>query len=274
MPGPTEAAAPAAGLSLDLRAIGLARSVRGGRREILQSVDLIVAPGEQVAIVGASGAGKTSLLQIAAGALQADSGALRLGGESFWQLPPSGRQRVRRALFLAPQVPPLPPRQRVVTAVLAARLPSLGFWRGLSSLLFPLDLGAVQAALEPFGMAGRIFDRVDRLSGGERQRVGLARALVAPARIWLLDEPLAALDPVHGEQVLGLLCAEARRRGVTLIVSLHQAELAQRHFSRLVGLRAGRLAFDQGPDSIREAQWTALYDVPPHHGAAASTGAA
>jgi phosphonate transport system ATP-binding protein len=273
VPGPTPIAAPAAGLSLDLRAIELARSVRGGgRREILRSVDLSVAPGEQIAIVGASGAGKTSLLQIAAGALQADSGTLHLGGELFWQLTARGRQRVRRALFLAPQVPPLPARQRVVTAVLAARLPSLGFWRGLSCLFFPANAADGRAALEPFGLAGRLFDRVDRLSGGERQRVGLARALIAPARIWLLDEPLAALDPVHGEQVLDFLCSEARRRGVTLVVSLHQAELACRHFSRLVGLRAGRLAFDQSSASLDDAQWRALYDVPAE--LAADNGAA
>jgi len=261
VPGTGAQSHPDGGLSLALQAIGLERGARGGgRKEILRAVDLAVAPGEHVAIVGASGAGKTSLLQVAAGALRADSGTVRLGGESFWQLTPRGRQRVRRSLFLAPQVPPLPPRQRVVTAILAARLPTQGFWRGLSSLLFPADLAEIRTALEAFGLAGRLFDRVDRLSGGERQRVGLARALVAPARIWLLDEPLAALDPVHGEQVLALLTGEARRRGVTLVVSLHQAELARRHFPRLVGLRAGRLAFDQRADAVDPAQWRALYD--------------
>ena len=274
MPVPAPAAGGCAGLSLDLSAIELARSVGGGgRREVLSSLNLSVAPSEQIAIVGASGAGKTSLLQIAAGALQADSGTLRLGGEAFWQLTPQGRQRVRRTLFLAPQVPPLPPRQRVVTAVLAARLPSLGFWRGLSSLFIPADAAAAQAALEPFGLAGRLFDRVDRLSGGERQRVGLARALVAPARMWLLDEPLAALDPVHGEQVLDVLCSEARRRGVTLVVSLHQAELARRHFPRILGLRAGRVAFDQSAASLNDAQWRALYDLPPPDGSPAEGAA-
>lgn len=275
MPESTPSGALPVGLSLELRDIALARGTRdGGRRQILQSVNLVVAPGEQLAIVGASGAGKTSLLQIAAGALQADSGTLRLGAETFWQLAPRGRQRLRRMLFLAPQVPPLPPRQRVVTAVLAARLPSLGFWRGLASLLFPADLAAAQAALEPFGLAGRLFDRVDRLSGGERQRVALARALVAPARIWLLDEPLAALDPMHAEQVLEHLCLEARRRGVTLVVSLHQADLARRNFPRLVGLRAGSVAFDRDPASLDEAQWRALYDSAPRSGPAAGSGAA
>jgi phosphonate transport system ATP-binding protein len=261
VPVPSGSAARPTGLALDLAAIGLVRTApEGVRREILRTVDLRVAPGEQLAIVGASGAGKTSLLQIAAGALRADRGTVRFDEELFWDVTPQARQRMRRALFLAPQVPPLPPRQRVVTAVLAARLPTLGFWRGLASLFYPAHLPAVRAALAPFGLDARIFDRVDRLSGGERQRVGLARALVSPARIWLLDEPLAALDPVHADLVLGLLCSEARRRGVTLLICLHQAELARKHFARFVGLRAGSIAFDQQATTLTAAQWHALYE--------------
>jgi phosphonate transport system ATP-binding protein len=257
------------GLALELAGIELASAARGSqRREILHAIDLDVAPGEQLAIVGASGAGKTSLLHVAAGALRTDGGTLRLDGEVFWRLDVHGRRRLRRALFLAPQLPPLPPRQRVVTAVLAACLPALGFWRSVAALFYPTQLPAVRAALAVFGLEGRLFDRVDRLSGGERQRVGLARALVSPARLWLLDEPLAALDPVHADQVLEGLCAQARSRGVTLLVSLHQAELARRHFTRLVGLRAGRVVFDQPTATVAPEQWRALYETPASSGPA------
>ncbi|WP_254518410.1 ATP-binding cassette domain-containing protein, partial [Salmonella enterica] len=92
-----------------------------------------------------------------------------------------------------PQVPPLPPRQRVVTAVLAGRLPAWGLGTALRSLVYPVDIPVAEAALAVFDLAEKLFERVDRLSGGERQRVGLARALVAPARLWLVDEPLSAL---------------------------------------------------------------------------------
>ncbi len=184
---------------------------------------------------------------------------LRLDGVDPWAAGPRARQRLRRALFLGPQVPPLPPRQRVVTAVLAGRLPAMGWWRSLRSLLVPDDPAAAQAALARFGLEARLYDRVDRLSGGERQRVGLARALLAPARMWLLDEPLASLDPVRAGKVLGVLREEALRRGVTLVVCLHQAELAQAHFPRLLGLRAGAVAFDLPSAGVTPERWRGLY---------------
>lgn len=263
---PASSAAPPAGLALELAGVRLTRG-GAGQHCILDTLNLGVAAGEQLAVVGPSGSGKTSLLHLAAGALRPDAGSLRLGGQDFWRLPAAARQRQRRALFLAPQVPPLPPRLRVVTAVLAGRLPAMGFWRGLLSLVHPSELALAQAALGRFGLADRLFDRVDRLSGGERLRVALARALVSPARLWLLDEPLAALDPVQSDQVLEVLCDEAQRRGITLVVSLHQAELARLRFPRLVGLRAGGVAFDLPSGAIGAQHWQALYaGAPPPAG--------
>jgi phosphonate transport system ATP-binding protein len=162
-------------------------------------------------------------------------------------------------LFLAPQVPPLPPRLRVVTAVLAGRLPQMGFWSSLRMLVWPNDIAPAYAALERFDVAEKLFERVDRLSVGERQRVALARALVSPARLWLVDEPLAALDPSRARQALQSLCDEARTRGVTLIVCLHQVELAREFFPRLLGLREGRVVLDTPPTQLDSAQLEALY---------------
>jgi len=146
-----------------------------------------------------------------------------------------------------------------VTAVLAGRRPAMGFWRSLASLFYPLEIPAAFEALCAFGLESRLFDRVDRLSGGERQRVSLARALVAPAQLWLLDEPLSALDPVLAGQVIGVLREEAARRGITLLCSLHQIDLARQHFPRLVGLRAGAVVFDQSAASLQQEQVDALY---------------
>ena len=219
-------------------------AAKPGTAPALQPVSLAVAEGEQVAVIGASGAGKTTLLQALALALPAASGGLRMGGQDPWALPRSALQKLRGRLFLAPQTPPLPPRQRVITAVLAGRLPGLSLLASLRSLFYPHDIPAAQAALARFDLADKLFDRVDRLSGGERQRVGLARALVAPARLWLVDEPLSALDPSRASQAISALVQEARARGVTLVATLHQVDMALAHFERIVGLREGRLMFD------------------------------
>jgi phosphonate transport system ATP-binding protein len=219
-----------------------------------------IESGEHVAVVGPSGAGKTTLLHVAAAALRPSGGHVLLDGEEPWALASRTRQQLRRKLFLAPQVPPLPPRQRVVTAVLAGRLPAMSLAGSLRSLLYPRDLHAAHEALEPFDLSSRLFDRVDRLSGGERQRVSLARALLAPARLWLLDEPLSALDPVRAARVLHVMRQRASQRGVTLVVSMHQVDMALTHFPRLIGIRAGMIRFDSPPSQITPEQLRSLYD--------------
>jgi phosphonate transport system ATP-binding protein len=228
----------------------------------LQPLTLAIAPGEQLAVIGPSGAGKTTLLHALACALKPGGGTLRLDGIDPWSLSVRELHKLRGRLFLAPQTPPLPPRQRVITAVLAARLPARSLWASLRSLVYPDDIGAAHAALTRFDLAPKLWERVDRLSGGERQRVGLARGLLAPASLWLIDEPLSALDPTRARQAVDTLIRVAAERGVTLVATLHQVDVATR-FPRVVGLRGGVLAFDlPGREVTREllAQLYAQYE--------------
>jgi phosphonate transport system ATP-binding protein len=234
-------------------------AARSGAAPALQPLQLQVAPGEQLAIIGPSGAGKTTLLQAIACALPPTAGQLRLDGAEPWSLPRRELQRLRGQLFLAPQTPPLPPRQRVVTAVLAGRLPAMSLASSLRSLFYPLDIPAAHQALERFDLGEKLFERVDRLSGGERQRVGLARALLSPARLWLVDEPLSALDPTRAKQAIETIVQVARERGITLVATLHQVDMALAHFGRIVGLRAGRCAFDLPTAAVTRTQLERLY---------------
>ena len=234
-------------------------AARPGTPPAIRGLELQVAAGEQVAVIGPSGAGKTTLLQLLACALPPSAGVLRLDGQSPWQLPRADLQRLRGRLFLAPQVPPLPPRQRVVTAVLAGRLPAMGTWQSLRSLFYPADIPAAFEALDRFDLADKLFERVDRLSGGERQRVGLARALLSPASLWLIDEPLSALDPTRASQAIDTLLTAARERGATLVATLHQVDVALAHFPRIVGLRDGAIAFDLPAAQVGRERLAALY---------------
>ncbi len=234
-------------------------AARAGAAPALLPLGLQVGEGEHLAVIGPSGAGKTTLLQLLACTLPPLQGEVGLDGVDPWRLPRRELQALRGRLFLAPQVPPLPPRQRVVTAVLAGRLPALGLWESLASLFKPREVPAAYEALRQFDLDDKLFERVDRLSGGERQRVGLARALLAPAKLWLVDEPLSALDPTRAHQAITSLVGQARRRGVTLVTTLHQVEVALAHFPRIVGLRDGALAFDLPAAEVGRERLARLY---------------
>jgi phosphonate transport system ATP-binding protein len=226
---------------------------------VLRNITLQIRAGEQIAVIGPSGAGKTTLLQCLACALRPSAGRFQLDNADPWALSKAQLQQLRGRLFLAPQVPPLPPRQRVVTAVLAGRLPQMGFWQSLRSLFYPTDIPSAQNALGLFDLAEKLFDRVDRLSGGERQRVGLARAMVANAQMLLIDEPLSALDPTRAEQAMQSLTQAARDQGATLVCTLHQVPMALKHFSRVVGLRDGEITFDLPVDQVSPERLHLLY---------------
>ena len=231
----------------------------GTARPALAELTLHAAQGEQVALIGPSGAGKTTLLHTLALAQAPSSGTLGAFGVTPWSLGSSERHALRSKLFLAPQTPPLPPRQRVVSAVLAGRLPQWSLWRALVSLVRPADPQAAFDALSRFHLQHKLYARVDRLSGGERQRCSMARLLISDARLFLVDEPLSALDPTLALQTLQVLQDEARTRNATLICSLHQVELARARFARIVGLRDGHIVFDLPGAQVSDAMIEALY---------------
>jgi phosphonate transport system ATP-binding protein len=122
----------------------------------------------------------------------------------------------------------------------------------------PEFIREAQAALEKFDLAGKLWERVDRLSGGERQRVGLARALVSSASLWLVDEPLSSLDPSRAAQAIDTLTRSASEHGATLITSLHQVDVAKR-FQRIIGLRDGTMQFDLPSAEVTSDRLAALY---------------
>ncbi len=231
----------------------------GANAPALHAIALNVAQGEQLAIIGPSGAGKTTLLATLACAHRPAAGVFEAFGSDPWRLSEQQRHKLRARLFLAPQTPPLPPRQRVVSAVLAARLPQWTLWQAFTSLIKPSDPDAAYDALARFGLGDKLYARVDRLSGGERQRCGLARLLLSSAQAFLVDEPLSALDPALAQMTIATLQQEAAARQATLICSLHQVDTARANFARIVGLRDGRIVFDAAREQVSDAMIAALY---------------
>lgn len=234
-------------------------SLRHGAVQALLEVDLSVEVGERLAIIGPSGAGKSSLLHLIASAMAPTSGSVELLGEAPWRLSAGARQRLRARIAMVHQAPPLPPRQRVVTAVLAGRLGQWSTLRGLLNLLHPSDVPGARAVLSRLGMAEKVFAQCGQLSGGQLQRVGIARALYQQPQILLADEPVSAMDPVLAEHSLRTLNQHATERGVTLVASLHAVELALAHFPRVLGIREGQVMFDLPAAHVSQDMLDALY---------------
>ncbi|SEB21749.1 phosphonate ABC transporter ATP-binding protein [Variovorax sp. YR216] len=242
--------------ALALHDVGL---VHPNGQRALQGIALAVPRGARVAVVGPSGAGKTSLLRVAATALRASEGRIELLGEHPWQLSGGALRTLRARVGLIHQAPPIPPRLRVVTAVLAGRLGRWSPWRALGSLLVPSDIAGAEAALARLDMADRLFDRCDRLSGGQLQRVGMARVLYQAPELILADEPVSALDPTLADMAVGELVAQSRNTGAALLASLHAVDLALKWFDRIVGLRGGVVVFDAPAAEVSRAMLQELY---------------
>jgi len=243
-------------VSFELDAAGL--GYPNGQRALSQ-ITLSARRGERIALIGPSGAGKTSMLRLLATSLRPSEGRVDVLGVSPWDVSAARLRRLRCRIGMVHQVPPLPPRQRVVTAILAGRLGAWPRWKSLLSLIYPLDIVGAGAQLERLDLGDRLFDRCDRLSGGQLQRVGIARVLYQRPDLILADEPVSAMDPALSNLALGVLCKQAETDGAALIASLHAVDLALRWFPRIVGLRSGEIAFDLPVGCVSDALLRELY---------------
>lgn len=227
--------------------------------DALRNIDVQIGAGEQVAIIGPSGAGKSSLLNLLATALKPSSGEIEVLGERAWHLSAHQRQRLRARIGLVHQAPPIPPRQRVITAVLAGKLGQWSLGKSLLNLLHPLDVAGARAALARLDLGDKLFAHCQQLSGGQLQRVGIARVLYQAPEILIADEPVSAMDPVLAGHTLSILSRHAREHNVTLVASLHAVDLALAHFPRIIGLRDGQILFDCPSDQVSRDKLDALY---------------
>ena len=221
-----------------------AESISAGynrRIPVLRSVSLSAESGDALALLGPNGSGKSTLLKVLGGLLPIRSGSVRIDGTPIHRIPP--KERARLLAFL-PQDPVLPGGITVEELVRTGRFPC----RNTPFSAFSKeDEAAVAEALEKTGMSSFRKRLLSSLSGGERRKARIAMTLAQEPKILLLDEPTAFLDPAVALDITSLLRDLVRKNGISMIVVLHDFNLAARFASRIMFLRDGRILCDGTP---------------------------
>ncbi len=214
-----------------------------GDRAVVRDLSLVVPPGAVTMVIGANACGKSTLLRGMARLLKPSGGAALLDGRAIHEQP---TRQVARVLGLLPQAPIAPEGVTVADLVARGRHPHQGWLRSWTSD----DEAAVAAALETTGTLELASRTVDELSGGQRQRVWIAVALAQQTDLLLLDEPTTYLDVAHQVEVLDLLTDLNRLRGTTILVVMHDLNLAARYGDHLVAMREGRVVAAGPPGDV------------------------
>ncbi len=226
------------------------------RKEILDGVSFSVREGETVALIGSSGAGKTTIFNLLTGTIAADEGIVKLYGKDIMSYDNRSRAHV---IGLMRQQFDLVEQLSVLNNVLAGNLSRWSFFKSLCSLIHPADRTQAEKVLERVGLADKVYERTADLSGGEQQRVALARLLIQAPDILLADEPIASLDPALADSVLSMLVNLTREDHITLVCTLHSVDYAMKYFKRVIGLKDGRVWMDKPPHEITESELETLY---------------
>jgi|688.fasta_scaffold21516_12 phosphonate transport system ATP-binding protein len=235
-----------------------------GNQRALNSVTLEIMPGEMVALIGASGSGKSTLLRHLAGLIVADKDSASEVVVHGRTVQSGGRlardiRSVRANIGVVFQQFNLVGRLPVITNVMAGMLSRVSLIRGMFRLFLRSEYLLGQEALNRVGIGERAAQRASTLSGGQQQRAAIARTLVQRAKVVLADEPIASLDPESSRRVMEILATIHREDRSTVVVSLHQVNVAIKYCPRTIALRRGDVVFDGPSTQLTPALLRDLY---------------
>jgi len=236
-----------------------------GATQALMNINLKIIKGERVALVGPSGAGKTSLINLLNGSIFPSKGQLRIFGQGVSTINNRGLRQLQKKIGTVYQQFQLVDSLRVIHNVNAGHLGRWSLLKAASSLIWPQEVDKAIDALKQVGIPEKIYERTDSLSGGQQQRVALARILIQDPEVILADEPISSVDPERSREIMNLLLHLSQHYKRTLITSLHTIEYAFSHFERLIGLRHGRIFFDAPADQVTSEMVDTLYMIEEDH---------
>jgi phosphonate transport system ATP-binding protein len=231
---------------------------RYGNFDALKNIELDVAPGEFLVVLGPSGAGKSTLLRCINRLAEPSAGDIHIDGQLVKSDAASLRQ-LRRQVAMIFQHYAVVPRLSVQKNVLTGRLGAMPAVLSWLQLFPQADVAIARECLRRVELQDKAEMRTDTLSGGQKQRVGIARALAQQPKIILADEPVASLDPKTSRTVLNYLKQASRELGITVVCNLHQIDYAREFGERIVGVAAGRIVFEGGPQALTDEVLRRIY---------------
>lgn len=232
-----------------------------GATVALSNISLEIKQGEHVALIGPSGSGKTTLLKLLNGQVMQNSGSYTVTGSHLNSLSNKDLRRLRSEIAYIPQDLGLIPQLKVFQNILLGRVGKHSALGMLSKFLIPphKNLQHIFSLLERVGIPEKMYHHTATLSGGQQQRVAVARALFQQAHSLLADEPISAVDPARARSLITLLTEIATENQLTLVMSIHNVELAREFFPRIIGLKNGHVVFDS--PQVSKEQLEELYHL-------------
>jgi phosphonate transport system ATP-binding protein len=226
---------------------------------VLRDATFAVHAGERVALIGANGTGKSTLLRCLIRLVEPDDGAIRVLGADVRTLSGHDLRRFRARIGFVFQRHNLVPRFSALSNVVHGAL-SRGGARLWHQALAPSGIRSeALACLERVGLGDIALRRADRLSGGQSQRTAIARMLMQRPELLIADEPVASLDPKAGEEVMEMFASLVRERGDTLLFTTHDMAHALGYAERIIGLEGGRVALDAPADAVTRADLRSFF---------------
>lgn len=226
----------------------------------LKNINVQIAQGEYVAVIGLSGAGKSTFIRCINRMHDITKGELIVNQTNVRQLRGKEIRQLRRNIGMIFQSFNLVTRSTALKNVLVSFVPEMPLWRKLLGIFTQEEKRKALTALDQVGILDKAFVRVDQLSGGQQQRVALARTLAQTPGIILADEPVASLDPMTAKQVMGDFARINKEMNMTVIMNIHHVDLALAYATRVIGIRAGEIVYDGQASDVTEAVLSQIYN--------------
>ena len=234
-------------------------SLNNNKKTLLYNLNVEIVEKEKIAVIGPSGAGKTLFLNLLCFGLRPSEGKIFINTENFWKKNDFFQNQIRKYFYLIPQIPDMPNRQRVISALHASYINKWSLLKVIASLFFPFKKKSIELVLKELSLFEKIDETIENLSGGQKQAISLARIFLSQPEVMILDEPLSAVDPNRSNFLLKKILEYQKKTMATIVCSLHQPDIAKKYFTRVIGINNGKIVYDGTSKKLSQTQQKKIY---------------